>query len=207
MSSPQSQLLRPLLRVQRLAQRYATIEGARRMSQSSEHPGKLPKGVTSEIFTQGDLQYEWLTPPKFDSDKVLYYLHGGGFVFPLWNPLRRVVAYIISRARMRALVVHYRLAPEHPFPAAIEDCVAGYHWLTSAGNIAPGNIAFAGESAGANLVISTLLTLRDNGEPLPRCAVPIGGPFDVDTARAFTSGWHELQAHRPPFESQSPDGH
>ncbi len=187
MPSLQSRLLRPLLRVQRLAQRYATIEGTRRMSQASERPGRLPMAVTSERFTQGDLQYEWLTPPEFDADRVLYYLHGGGFVFPLWNPLRRVIAHIISAARMRALVVHYRLAPEHPFPAAIEDCVAGYRWLTSEGGIKPENVAFAGESAGANLVVTTLLALRDAGEPLPRRAVPYCGPFDLEAGGAFTS--------------------
>ncbi len=96
MSSWQSQILRPLLRAQWLAQRYASIEGTRRLSRASERPGELPGGVTSEIFTQGDLQYEWLTPPEFDADRVLYYLHGGGFVFPLWNPLRRVIAHVIS---------------------------------------------------------------------------------------------------------------
>lgn len=187
MPSLQSRLLRPLLRTQRLAQRYATIEGTRRMSRFSERPGKLPRGVTSKVFTQGNLQYEWLTPLDFDADRVLYYLHGGGFVFPLWNPLRRVVAHIIGLARMRALMVHYRLAPEHPFPAAIEDCMAGYRWLISEEGFDPGNIAFAGESAGANLVVATLLALRDVGEPLPRRAVPFCGPFDLDVGGAFTS--------------------
>jgi acetyl esterase/lipase len=187
MPSLQGRILRPLLRVQRLAQRVAAIEGTRRMSRPSERPGKLPRGVSSGFFTQGSLLYEWLTPTDFDAGRVLYYLHGGGFVFPLWNPLRRVIAYIVSEARMRALAVHYRLAPEHPFPAAVEDCVAGYRWLISEGGIDPENIAFAGESAGANLVIATLLALRDAGDPLPRRAVPFCGPFDLEAGGAFTS--------------------
>ena len=186
MSSVQSQVLQPLLRVQRLAQRFATIEGTRRLSQASEHSNNLPKGVTSSLFKQGNLQYEWLTPPEFDAKRVLYYLHGGGFVFPLWNPLRRVIAYIISGAKIRALAVHYRLAPENPFPAAIEDCVAGYHWLTSEQAIAPKDIVFMGESAGANLVVATLLTLRDSREPLPRKAAPLCGPLDLEAGGAFT---------------------
>ena len=114
MSSWQSQILRPLLRAQWLAQRYASIEGTRRLSRASERPGELPGGVTSEIFTQGDLQYEWLTPPEFDADRVLYYLHGGGFVFPLWNPLRRVIAHVISAARMRALASTTDWPPNTP---------------------------------------------------------------------------------------------
>ena len=200
MPSLQSRLLRPLLRVQRFSQGYATIDGMRRLSRASERPGKLPRGVTAERFTQGDLQYEWLTPPEFDPHRVLYYLHGGGFVFPLWNPLRRVIAYITSAARIRTLAVHYRLAPEHPFPAAIDDCVMGYRWLTTEAGIKPQNIALAGESAGANLVVTTLLALRDAGEPLPGRAVPFCGPFDLEAGGAF-SGNVDCMIH-PRFVSK-----
>ncbi len=185
MPSLRGRILRPLLRIQRTAQHYFTMEGTIQMSRRSERAGRLPRGVKSEVFSQGDLQYEWLIPTDYDPDWVLYYLHGGGFVFPLWNPLRRVIAYIASAARVRALAVHYRLAPQFPFPAAIDDCVTGYRWLTSAAGIIPEHIAFTGESAGANLVVTTLLTLRDAGDPLPHRAMPICGPFDLQAGGSF----------------------
>ena len=180
MPSTQSQMLYPFLSAQRFAQRFMTIDGQRSMSRASEQPDKLPKGVTSSIFQHGNLQCEWLTPPDCNTKRVLYYIHGGGFVFPLWNPLRRVIAWIIGELGLRALCVHYRLSPEHPFPAAIEDCVVGYRWLIAEQGIVPDDIVFIGESAGANLVMTTLLTLRDSGEPLPHRAVPICGAFDLD---------------------------
>lgn len=187
MSSLQSRLLLPLIYLQRFAQRFVTIEGVRRMSQKSEAPGKLPHGVTVEQFTRGSLKYEWLTPPDDDADKVLYYLHGGGFVFPLWNPLRQCVARIISKARVRALAPHFRLAPEHPFPQAIEDCVAGYRWLITEGGFRPENVTIAGESAGGNLVMGTLLSLRDQGDPLPGKAAAICTPFNLTVDGGYTN--------------------
>jgi monoterpene epsilon-lactone hydrolase len=86
-----------------------------------------------------------------------------------------MVARINREAGTRALLVHYRLAPEHPFPAGLEDCLAAYRHLLDLGTD-PKSIVIAGDSAGGGLTLSTLLALRDDGDPLPACAVVIS-PF------------------------------
>jgi monoterpene epsilon-lactone hydrolase len=88
---------------------------------------------------------------------------------------------------MRALAIDYRLAPEHPFPAALEDCYTVYHWLLRNG-IAPQNIVIAGDSAGANLTLAALISLRDAGIPLPSAAVCLSPMTDLlATGESFRS--------------------
>jgi acetyl esterase/lipase len=185
MNSRRSQLIRLFLRVQKLAQRSASIESVRRMSRWSERFYSVPKDVRCEKIIQNELTYEWLIPKDVVSDKVIFYIHGGGFVFPLYNPTRYVAAYLARVAGMRALLAGYRLAPEHPFPAAVEDCAIAYHWLISAGSAMPEQVVFVGESAGGNLVITTMLSLRDAGDPLPIGAVTICPVFDFEGGGTF----------------------
>jgi epsilon-lactone hydrolase len=103
-----------------------------------------------------------------------------------WSNLhRRMVAYICQAAACRALAVDYRLAPEHPFPAALEDCLAAYRWLLKNGT-SPQNLVITGDSAGGNLTLTTLLALRDAGDPLPAAAVSISPMTDlVGTGESF----------------------
>ena len=89
-----------------------------------------------------------------------------------------MVIYLCQAAACRALAVDYRLAPEHPFPAALQDCLTVYHWLLKNGFSAQ-NIVIAGDSAGANLTLSTLMSLRDTGDPLPAAAVCISPMTDL----------------------------
>lgn len=185
MSSRISSLIRLFLRAQRLAQRNATIEGTRRMSRWSERLYSVPKDVRLEKVPRGELTYEWLTPKNVISPQVLFHIHGGGFVFPLYEPERFTTAYLARLAGVRALLVDYRLAPEHPFPAALEDCVSAYRWLSRAEGVAPEQVVFTGESAGGNLVVTTLLALRDAGDPLPDAAVAIGPAFDFEGGGTF----------------------
>ena len=168
MSSLQSRLIRPLLRAQRLAQRQATIEFTRRLSLWTERLYTLPKDVRWERIRRGEFTYEWLIPKGISSDQVILHMHGGGFVLPLYNPTRYTMAYLARLAGMRALLADYRLAPEHPFPTAVEDCVAAYRWLIREQGISPEKVVLVGESAGGNLVIATLLALRDAGDPSPQ---------------------------------------
>jgi acetyl esterase/lipase len=178
-------LIRVFLRAQKLAQRFATIESVRRMSRWSERFYSVPKDVRWEKIMRNELTYEWLTPKDAGSDKVIFYIHGGGFVFPLYNPTRYVAAYLARLAGMRVLLAGYRLAPEHPFPAAVEDCATAYRWLISAGSVLPEQVVFVGESAGGNLVITTMLSLRDAGDPLPSGAVSICPVFDFEGGGSF----------------------
>jgi acetyl esterase/lipase len=176
-----------LLRLQRAAQRDATIEGTRRMSRWSEQWDRFPGGVRAEKFSAGGLSLEWLTPPGADPDKVIVYFHGGGFVFPAYKPTVAVAAEIARETGRRALLVRYRIAPEDPFPAAIEDCAAAYRWLISGGRIKPRDVTLLGESAGGNLVITAMLALRDSGDPLPAGGAALSGVFDLGDPRDLSN--------------------
>ena len=128
-------------------------------------------------------------PPNISlpAKSTILYLHGGAWTLGWNNTERRMVAYLSLDAHTRSLAVDYRLAPEYPFPAALEDCLTAYRWLLSSG-IPPHQIVIAGDSAGANLTLATLLALRDAGEPLPAAAVCISAVTDLAcTGKSFTS--------------------
>lgn len=101
--------------------------------------------------------------------KGILFLHGGGYVSGSLQSHRHMVAQTGREARARTLALEYRLAPEHPFPAAVEDAVAGYGYLLSRGYFAK-DIAVSGDSAGGGLTVALLVSLRDSGVPLPACA-------------------------------------
>jgi acetyl esterase/lipase len=111
-------------------------------------------------------------------DRVLLYLHGGGWVLGSPNGHRLLTTELGWAARMRVLSVDYRLAPEHPYPAQLEDCTSAYKWLLSQG-LRPKNIIIAGDSAGGSLTLTSLLKLRDEGIPLPGGAVCISPSTDI----------------------------
>lgn len=184
MKSLQRLLIRPFLRVQKLLQLNASIDLVRRLSRWSEKLFSIPKDVHWEKFIRNEQAYEWLIPNETNSEYVIFYIHGG-FVFPLYNPTRYLAGYLARMAGMRALLVEFRLAPEHPFPAAIEDCATAYHWLISEGGFLPEQVIFVGESAGGNLAITTMLSLRDAGDTLPSGAVLISPVVDFEGSGSF----------------------
>jgi acetyl esterase/lipase len=185
MSSRISSLICVLLRVQRIAQRRATINGVRRLSRWTERLYSVPKDVHWEKVSRGIFTYEWLIPEELASPQVLFHIHGGGFILPLYNPERFTTAYLARLTGVRALLVDYRLAPENPFPAALEDCIEAYRWLITDEGIPPEQVVFTGESAGGNLVVTTLLGLRDAGMPLPAGGVSICPVFDFEGGGTF----------------------
>ena len=140
----------------------------------------LPRNASNTPVTLDGVPAEWINPPGVSptSQSVILYLHGGGFTLGWTNVERWMVAHIAQAAQIRALAVDYRLAPEHPFPAALKDCLTAYRWLLSHG-AAPHQVVIAGDSAGGNLTLSTLLALRDAGEPLPAAAVCISPATDL----------------------------
>ena len=129
--------------------------------------------ITSTPVTANGVPGEWVTvsAPEQGSapDRVLLYLHGGGYIVCGPDTHRFMVARLARETGARALLIDYRLAPEHPFPAAVEDAEAAYRWLLDQG-IAPANIVIAGDSAGGGLALSLLLTLREKSLPLPAAA-------------------------------------
>jgi len=140
---------------------------------------RVAKDVTCEPVTAGGVSAEWIVAPGAAPDRVILYLHGGGYVMGSINTHRAMVGRISRAAQARALALDYRLAPEHPFPAAVEDATAAYRWLLEQG-YKPGKIVIAGDSAGGGLTLATLLALRDARTPLPAAAVPISAWSDME---------------------------
>lgn len=114
----------------------------------------------------GGVTAEWLIPPGAPKDKVIVYLHGGGYCLGIVDTNRNFAARMACECGYKVFVVDYRLAPENPYPAAIEDSVAAYRWLLVQGYL-PRNIVFAADSSGCGLSLVTLTLLREKGELLP----------------------------------------
>jgi epsilon-lactone hydrolase len=120
----------------------------------------------------------WVRMPAAADDAVVIWLHGGGYVIGSPAGYRRLAAELSAGSGARILVPDYRLAPENPFPAAVNDAVALYRWLLEDG-ISPERIVIGGDSAGGGLTIATLLSLRDQGLPLPAGAVLLSAFADL----------------------------
>ncbi|WP_310350775.1 alpha/beta hydrolase [Methylobacterium sp. BE186] len=128
----------------------------------------LPPDVRIEPAEPGGVPAEWSATPSADGSRVLLFLHGGGYVSGSLASHRVMVAMAGREAGCRTLALSYRLAPEHPFPAALDDALAAYRFLLTSG-IAPERICLGGESAGGGLALATLVSLREAGDPLPAC--------------------------------------
>jgi epsilon-lactone hydrolase len=140
---------------------------------------KVPADVRCEPIEAGGVKAEWITPPGADANRVIVYLHGGGYVFGSINTHRAMVARIARAAKARGLALDYRLAPEHRFPAALEDATAAYRWLLAQG-YKPNKIVITGDSAGGGLALATLVALRDRNMPLPAAAACISPWTDME---------------------------
>jgi acetyl esterase/lipase len=140
---------------------------------------KLPADVTVEPVAANGVRSEWTATPDADRGKVVLYLHGGGYVIGSLDSHRHVVAEMGRAARARALALDYRLAPEHPFPAAVDDSLAAYRFLLANG-VAAGGITIAGDSAGGGLVVAAMLAIRDAGLPQPACGWTVSPWVDME---------------------------
>jgi monoterpene epsilon-lactone hydrolase len=139
----------------------------------------LPADVAVEPVNANGVRAEWTSTSQAERDTALLYLHGGGFVIGSLDSHRHLVAEAGRAAKAWALALDYRLAPEHPFPCAVEDAVEGYRFLLSRG-YRPGRIAIAGDSAGGGLVVSAMVAIRDAGLPQPGCGWCISPWVDLE---------------------------
>ncbi|MFH1340269.1 MAG: alpha/beta hydrolase [Pseudomonadota bacterium] len=126
--------------------------------------------VSCERVLAGGVDGEWIAADGAPGDKAILYFHGGGFRLGSVASHRDLIARIADASCCRVLAINYRLAPEHRFPAALDDALAAYDWLRAQGS-RPENIAFAGDSAGGNLVLAAMRRLREHGLPLPVAGV------------------------------------
>jgi acetyl esterase/lipase len=128
--------------------------------------------------TAGGVPAEWVVPTGLSTQKCILHLHGGTFFAGSIDSHRPLAANIAIAAQARLLLIDYRLAPEHPFPAASEDSLAAYLWLLEQ-RIPPKDIVISGDSAGGALVIGLLVTLREQGMPMPAAAVCLSPALDL----------------------------
>jgi monoterpene epsilon-lactone hydrolase len=139
----------------------------------------IPEDVSFEAATLGGVPALWSMTPGAGKYRVLLYLHGGGYVIGSTQGYRPLFSAVARAAGARGVALEYRLAPEHPFPAAVNDAVAGYRALLKQG-MAPGSIAVAGDSAGGGLTVAMLVAARDAGLPMPAAAVAISPWVDLE---------------------------
>jgi len=139
----------------------------------------LAEDVTCEEVDADGVPGEWIKVPGAATERVLFYLHGGGYALGSVNTHREMISRLARAAGVRALAINYRLAPENPYPAAIEDSVKAYRWLL-AGGVKPGHVVIAGDSAGGGLTVATLVALRDAKVELPAAGVCISPWTDME---------------------------
>jgi acetyl esterase/lipase len=139
--------------------------------------------VTLTPVNAAGVPAEWSDTPGADASRAILYLHGGGYVIGSIASHRHLASELGRAARTRALGLDYRLAPEAPFPAAVDDALAGYRFLLKSG-FEPSAIAVAGDSAGGGLTVATLLAAHQAGLPQPACAVCISPWTDLEMAGA-----------------------
>lgn len=140
--------------------------------------GGAPDAKCEKVDVDG-VPAEWVSAADVDAGHAVLYLHGGGYAIGSLNTHRRLAFDISAASRARVLLLDYRLAPEHPFPAAVDDAATAWRWLLKQ-SFAANKLAIAGDSAGGGLTIATLVNLRDQKLGLPACAVAISPWVDLE---------------------------
>ena len=143
--------------------------------------------IAVETVSANGVPAEWTSAPNAGRAGAVLYLHGGGYVIGSLDSHRHLASEIARDTGGRTLALHYRLAPEHPFPAPVEDALAGYRYLLAQG-IAPERIAIAGDSAGGGLVVAALIAIRDAGLAQPACGWCISPWVDMEGIGASMTG-------------------
>ena len=156
-------------------------EGLEKLRKQAGSPsglfGKVPKNVDIETIMINGRTAEWIQPQNLSSGKTILYFHGGMYVCGSPQGHRNHVAKFVLGSGAPALVFDYRLAPEHPFPAGLNDAIAAYKYLLE--SVDPSNIVFVGDSAGGGLCLATLLAIKDEKMPLPKGAVAMSPWTDL----------------------------
>ena len=170
-----------------------TIAEQRAGMEAGADAAPLPEDVELEAVDAGGVPAEWTRLPGASADRALLYLHGGGYVMGSIRTHRGLCAGLARALGAPVLSADYRLGPEHPFPAAVEDGVAAWRHLLASGHD-PARLAIAGDSAGGGLALAVAVRLRDAGDPLPGAIASLSGWLDL----ALTGGtWETLAGVDP----------
>ncbi|HYO51282.1 alpha/beta hydrolase [Archangium sp.] len=155
-----------------------STQAFRRFMAKTAPSGPSPRVVTRTRVNAGGVPATWVTPVAGAAGTVILYLHGGAYVVGSAEQYRGFTGRLAVDTGTRLLVPDYRLAPEHPYPAALEDALAAWRWLRSTG-VEPSRVVVAGDSAGGGLALALLVALREAGEPLPSGAVLLSPWVDL----------------------------
>jgi epsilon-lactone hydrolase len=142
-------------------------------------PHPIPDDVVVTEVDAGGVPAHWLTAPGTGDDTALLFMHGGGYELGSLRSDGELAARLGRASGMRVLFPEYRLAPEHPYPAAVDDVLAAWHWLRAEQGLTARSVALAGDSAGGGLAVALLVATRDAGEPLPAAAVLMSPTVDL----------------------------
>jgi len=145
---------------------------------NSRFMGAIPKNVKVEKVDIDGIHAEWLVPVGAKHEKVIIYLHGGGYVSGSIKSHRMLCGLLASHTGVKVLAMDYRLAPQHPFPAALDDSLKVYHWLLMQG-YSSANIIICGDSAGGGLSVATVLALKNKNESPPAAVVCLSPWVDL----------------------------
>lgn len=167
-----------------VSQASATVEEARATFAPAGPVHPLPDDVLVSEVSAGGVRAHWLAAPGADADRVLLFLHGGGYELGSLRSDGELAARLGRASGMRVLFPEYRLAPEHPFPAAIDDVRAVWRWLRTDQQLSAGSLAVAGDSAGGGLAVALLVATRDAGDALPAAAVLMSPTVDLTSSGA-----------------------
>ena len=183
-SSPQLDRVISLIRARATAPRKS-LEDDRLSYETMLSAMTLDDDVATERVGAGGVPAEWVVAPRSDDASVMLYLHGGGYVLGSMRTHRVMLSHLSRASGFKVLGLDYRLAPENPFPAPVEDALAAYRWLLWSG-YDPRKIVLAGDSAGGGLVVAAIVAMRYAGEPLPAAGVCL-------------SPWVDMEATGPSF--------
>nr|BAN08472.1 hypothetical protein [uncultured bacterium] len=168
-----------MLRSQPVVNPNASVEEARAGFEQVASMFPVDADIKREVVSAGGVKAEWVSAPDADAGRAVLYLHGGGYVIGSINTHRSLAARLSRASNARVLVIDYRLAPEHPHPAAVDDSVAAYRWMLTQG-LKSARIAVAGDSAGGGLTVATLLAIRDAKLPLPGAGACLSPWVDLE---------------------------
>ena len=155
-----------------------TIDQLRKETETAGSLIPLPKNIKYKRVAAGNVDAEWITCGEVNKNRIFLFMHGGGYYRGSVAATRATVARISAEAKVKCLSIEYRLAPEHPYPAAIDDTYSAYQWLVNEG-ISPKHIIVSGQSAGGGLCLALLLKIKENNISQPLGAVALSPWTDL----------------------------
>jgi epsilon-lactone hydrolase len=203
MASQESMFIRQMLKASVENQKPGmSLEEARKGLEALTSLTPLAGDIKVEPLTVEGMHAEWVSAPNANEDQVFLYLHGGAYIMGSCKTHRDLASKISRASASTVLVIEYRLAPENPYPAAVEDALAAYRWLLESG-VSPEKLVVGGDSAGGGLTMSLLLSLKEAGDPMPAAAVLISPWVDLEGSGESMISRADLDPWLKPLESKA----